>query len=169
MSRRLPPSTNSITMKYWPVLRVLVDREDRDDVRVPDASCRACLRASNRSIFCLSIVHLLRSTLIATTCAGPRVVAAIDPAEAAGRDLVEDAVAAQEVPVDVALEELVALPEDEVALPLHAAGSCLGRGLLVVQFDEALADLILADQTQLESELPNSGSVEIDSHIRKRG
>ena len=50
----------------------------------------------------------------------------------------------------------------------RAPDHVFGRAFRVIQFDEALADLILADQTQLESELPNTGSVEIDSHIRKR-
>ncbi len=130
---------NSITMKYWPVLLSWLT-----------ASTGRCSgggwpgRASfrmKRSTFCLSIVHLLRKHLDRDHLPGPGVVAAVHAAEAARRDLVEDAVAAEEVPVEVALDQFVRLPGREVLLPLHEPEH-LGRGgLLVVQFAQALAQL----------------------------
>ena len=55
---------------------------------------------------CLSSLQRRRSTLMATTRPVPRIVGPVDPAEAARGDLVQQAVAAQEVAVGVALEQL---------------------------------------------------------------
>jgi hypothetical protein len=56
----------------------------------------------------------------------------------------------------------VRLPGRHVLLPFQEAHHLLGRGLLVIKFDQAFADLVVADQAEAQRELSDTGGVEVD-------
>ena len=140
---------------------VLVDRKHRDDVRVADRHPELAFAQKQVDLL---LVHgpLVAEDLDRHDLPGPRVVPAEYPAEAPGRDFVEDAEAAKEVAVEVALAQLLPLPRRKVPLALQGPDHVLGRTLFVFQFIETLAHLLLGNQSELDRELPDSGSVEVD-------
>src|SRR5262249_5223011 len=87
-----------------------------------------------------------------------RVLGAEDAAEAAGRDLVEDLVAAHEVAVHVPFEDLGRLEVGDVAAALQDAGEVdEGRHLLAALLAglvEGLVQLRLRDQPDLDGQRP---------------
>src|SRR5207237_1164622 len=85
---------------------------------------------------------------------------AVDPAEAARGDLVQDAVAAQEVAVAVALEELGAVQWRQVALALQKPEERLGVAGLA-QLVPRLLDLPLGHQPQPDRLLRQRARVKV--------
>src|SRR5205807_1926899 len=88
-----------------------------------------------------------------------RVVGPIDPAEAAGGDLVEDAVAAEEVAVVVPLEELLALEGGQVALALQDAKERSGVAAALTELGPGLLDLFRAKQTKTDRAVGKGNSI----------
>src|SRR2546430_12650190 len=64
------------------------------------------------------------------------------------------------LPVGVPLEQLLRLPRGEVALALQQPEHGVGRGLVVVEFDEALADLTTTRRSEEHtSELQSQSNI----------
>jgi hypothetical protein len=128
---------------FW----VLVDREDGHDVRMADAQTEFPFSLEQLHLL---LVHrpLIAEHLHRDDLPGSRVVPAVHAAETPRRNLVQDAVAAEEVAIEVALEQLVPLPGREVPLPLHQPHHVGGRRLLVTQLVEAVSHLVGTDQAE---------------------
>src|SRR5207245_6939099 len=88
---------------------VAVDRQDLDDVGVPHRHAELAL-ALEQVDAVLVVAPLAAQYLDGDHDTCLRVVGAVDAAETARGDLVQDAVAAEEVALEVALEQLAALP-----------------------------------------------------------
>ena len=123
----------------------------------------------NASILRLVLAPAAAEDLDGDDAARARVVGAVDPAEAPRRDLVEDAVAAQEVAVGVALEELRGLEVGQVALAFEDAHEVdqVGRDLavLVAHLVDRLVELGLVDQPDPDRQLAEHHRVR-DIHDR---
>ncbi len=109
--------------------------------------------------FVLVLAPLVAQHLDGNDAADGGIIAAIDAAEAARGDLVEDAIAAEEIAVLVALEQFVALERGEVAASLHEADKLVGLGIARAEFLPGLLDLARIEDSQANRRVGQRGRV----------